>query len=63
MIEPIQVDDGVRMLRDGRSDEDIERTTGLSLLRIIELRASAATAPSRTPSLSATGRARAKETA
>lgn len=40
-----QTDLGVRLLREGRSDEEVERLTGFSLLRIIELRMDAATAP------------------
>lgn len=38
---------GVRLLREGWSDEDTERLTGISLAEIIELRAEAASRPMR----------------
>lgn len=45
MSEQEQTDAGVRLLRSGGSDEEVERLTGMSLLQIIELRADAAAAP------------------
>ena len=38
----LQQKDGLKLLRDGWCDEDVERLTGLSLQNIIELRAEAA---------------------
>ena len=35
------------LIRDGRSDEDIERLAGLDLMMILELRACSASAPAR----------------
>jgi hypothetical protein len=35
------------LIRQGRSDEDVERLAGLDLIMILELRASSAAAPAR----------------
>ncbi len=56
MIEPIQALDVAKLLRDGMTDEDVERQTGLNLTRIIELRARAAAAPRSHYQLYATGK-------
>ena len=40
-----QMQRGLQLLIDGRSDEDIERLTGISLTQIIGLRGAAAAAP------------------
>ena len=45
MCESEQMQKGRKLLIDGRSDEDVEHCTGISLLQIIELRGAAAAAP------------------
>ena len=44
MINTLQLRDGRKLLRDGWSDEDVERLTGLGLPNILELRVEAAAA-------------------
>ena len=44
MVDEAQTRDGKKLLRDGWSDEDVERFTGLTLPSIILLRAEAASA-------------------
>ena len=44
-VERDQERNALALLRQGRSDEAVERLSGLSLLRIIELRARLAAAP------------------
>ena len=44
MINAGQTRDGKKLLRDGWSDEDVERFTGLTLANIVLLRAEAAAA-------------------
>ena len=46
MVHSPQQLDGRKLLRDGWSDEDVERLTGLTLASIILLRAEAASAAS-----------------
>ena len=50
MITPLQLHDGTKLLRDGWSDEDVERLTGLNLESIITLRGEAAAAVFQVPS-------------
>ena len=40
-------DEALQLLRDGRSDEDVERLTGLDAGRVLALRAGAASGPAR----------------
>ena len=47
MVDSIHDRDAVRLARDGWSDEDVERLTGLSLLEIVGVRARAASEPAR----------------
>ena len=44
-MDPLSRSDAKRLLRDGWSDEDVERLTGVSLDAIVVLRAEAASAP------------------
>ena len=46
MVDEIE-DEAVRLLRDGRSDEDVERLTGLDAAGVLALRAGAASGPAR----------------
>ena len=47
MMDTTQYRDAIKLIRDGWSDEDVERLTRVSLLEIIGVRARAASEPAR----------------